>query len=217
MKRNLKKYTLIQSWHLLLFLFLLSLSNLQARPVWELISNGAGCNTFFVPEDALPWLNEAISKDPLAKEAYKERVFSFFELGSIDLALKEYEKALGNNSLCKIRNCQNTVFRGGSRFLNDPSSLDFVTGLIQGTLIGAKEETEDFAYSIRGGLSFLWAFVCAPGDVSKEIIESVYAIGEFIAYASIYELLQVALPELMECREYWDSWTEVMKGKKLAT
>lgn len=98
---------------------------------------GSACNNYFLYEDAIKYLNEAIKIQSSEKEAYRERAFSYFELNKIDLALKDY------------------------------------------------------------------------------YIDSLYAMGEFLAHAKIYKLLENALPDLRECREYWDTWSDYMKGQKM--
>ena len=189
--------------------------SLLGDEVSELISEGSACNNFLLYEDALKYLEEAIKKDPFEKEAYKERALSYFELNRIDLALQDYHEVFNTKPPYRIRHKSYSISGFSPWFDNKSSSLDFARGLLHGTLMGSKEETIEFVSSIRGGLSFLWAFVCSRLDISKELIEAVYAMGEFIAYAKIYNLLEAALPELIECREYWNSWSDYMKGQKM--
>ena len=96
-----------------------------------------------------------------------------------------------------------------------PPSLEFAKGLLYGTMLGGKEESVQFVSSVRGGLTFLWSFACSPIDVSKELIEALHDIGEFLASGKVDILLEEALPELFECRQYWDSWSEYTKGEKI--
>lgn len=182
--------------------------------VHELILEGSACNNHFLYEDAIQYLSEAIKIRSTEKEAYKERAFSYFELNEIDLALKDYSKALYPSPPYKFKRMGCLVY-GSARVNQESSSLDFAKGLLHGVFLGSQEETIEFVASIRGGLSFLWAFVCSPVDVSKEVIEAVYAMGEFLAYAKIYDILEAVLPELVECRECWDSWPEYTKGHKM--
>jgi len=51
-----------------------------------LISEGSAHNNFFLYEDAVKFLDEAIKRAPYEKEGYKERAFSHFELNRMDLA-----------------------------------------------------------------------------------------------------------------------------------
>ncbi|MCI0382526.1 MAG: hypothetical protein L0207_05710 [Chlamydiae bacterium] len=81
--------------------------------------------------------------------------------------------------------------------------------------MGGRESTIEFVSSIRGGLTFLWSFACSPIDVSKELIETLYEIGELLASGRICYLLEEALPELFECGKYWDTWSDYTKGQKL--
>lgn len=205
----------------IVFIFLLS-SNLYAlNEVEQLISKGSGFNNFFLYEDALTFLNEAIRLDSCAEEAYKERALSYFELNRIELALEDYYKVSKNkppykkvayqflsNSKCSTSVCS---------FLpkNASFSLDFAQGLLLGSSLGGKEGTVGFISSLRGGLTFLWAFACSPFDVSKELIEALYEIGELIADGRISYLLEAVVPEIIECKNYWHSWSDYTKGQKL--
>ncbi len=188
---------------------------LHADEVSELITEGSACNNHFLYEEAIKHLDEAIKRRPFEKEAYKERSFSYFELDKIDLALEDYHRAVNPKPPYRIRHASCSISGFSSWFDNKSSSLDFARGLLHGTLMGGKEETIEFVASIRGGLSFLWAFACSPVDVSKELIDAVYAMGEFLAYARIYDILEASLPELMECRECWDLWSDYTKGQKM--
>lgn len=216
--RKMKTATLSKSIFLFSIIFVFAktiLTQLYARDTaHELIIEGSACNNYFLYEDAIKYLNEAIKIQSSEKEAYRERAFSYFELNKIDLALKDYYHVLYLSSPSKTR-CINYSISESCLINNNLSSLDFARGLLYGTLLGGKEETIEFIASIRGGLSFLWAFACSPIDVSKELIDSLYAMGEFLAHAKIYKLLENALPELRECREYWDTWSDYMKGQKM--
>lgn len=76
------------------FFILLLFSHLYGvSDVGQLISEASAHNTFFLYEDAVKFLEEAIRRDPFEKEAYKERAFSYFELNCMDLALEDYKQA----------------------------------------------------------------------------------------------------------------------------
>ncbi len=195
---------------LIFFIF----SRLYASDIEELISEGSAHNNFFLYEDAIPFLNEAIRREPSAKEAYKERALSYFELNKIDLAFKDYKQVI--EDLPPPYRRYNRNFLGYTSILeNTLPSLDFAKGLLHGTLLGGRESTIEFVSSIRGGLTFLWSFACSPIDVSKELIETLYEIGELLASGRICYLLEEALPELFECGKYWDTWSDYTKGQKL--
>lgn len=188
----------------------------------ELISEGSGYNNFFLYEDAIKSLNKAIRLDPDAEEAYKERALSFFETNRIDLALNDYYQVVKNKPPYKSRlasqfipilNCSTSIHScsmGGQT-----GSLDFAKGVLQGSLLGCKEGTVDFISSVRGGLTFLWSFACSPLDVSKELIEALYEMGVLIAEGKFSYLVEAVLPEIIECNNYWDTWSEYTKGQKL--
>lgn len=196
--------------------FLIALVSLQlhAYDIHDLIIEGSGCNNFFLYEDALKFLNEAIRRDPRVKEAYQERALTYFELDEIDLAFNDYERLTTENFFCNFQSSNSSIPILTCAH-KKKSSLDFATGLLQGTLKGFEEETFEFVSSIRGSFSFLWALTCSPVDVSKELIAAVYAMGEFVAHANISDLLEAALPELIECRQYWDVWSHHVRGQKI--
>ncbi|MDN3506607.1 MAG: tetratricopeptide repeat protein [Simkaniaceae bacterium] len=201
---------------LLPILFLILFSPMYAvSEVDQLISEASAHNTYFLYKDAVQFLDEAIKLNPYEKEAYKERALSYFELNRIDLALEDYKRAIDPSPPYKrrIRNCSLAIHP--ATLGEVPPSLDFANGLLYGTLLGGREGSIQFVSSVRGGLTFLWSFACSPIDVSKELIEALHDIGEFLASGRVDVLLQEALPELFECREYWHSWSEYTKGQKL--
>lgn len=178
-----------------------------AIEVSSLINEASAHNTYFLYEDAINLLDEAIKRNPYEREAYKERAFSYFELNRIDLALEDYKRATDPKPSYKryIQNCS----------LEIPPSLDFARGVLYGAMLGGSQASVQFVSSIRGGLTFLWSFACSPIDVSKDLIDALHDIGEFLASGRVDILLEEALPELFECREYWDTWSEYTKGQKL--
>lgn len=189
-------------------------ANIQAMTEVEaLIGKGSGCNNYLLYEEALEPLNKAIKLDPNAKEAYKERAFSYFELNRLDLALNDYYQVVQPNKHNRYSTAQSLPIVFCS--LNEPFSLDFAKGVLQGTLHGGTEGTFEFASSIRGGLTFLWSFACSPYDVSKELMEALYDMGELIADGGFLYLIDASVPEVMECRKHWRTWSEHTKGQKI--
>lgn len=178
----------------------------------KLLSEASSRNAYFLYEDAVKLLDEAIQQDPQDKEAYKERAFSHFELNHLDLALKDYECARNPQPPYGVYIRQCSLIPSMS---NTSPSLDFAKGLLYGAMLGGGAGSVEFVSSIRGGLTFLWSFACSPIDVSKELIEALHEIGLFLASGRVDVLLQEALPELFECREYWHTWSEYVKGQKL--
>lgn len=199
-------------------LILLLFARLQAMSDMDkLLSEASARNTYFLYEDAVKLLNEAIKLDPYEKEAYKERAFSYFELNRIDLALEDYKRAIDSKPPPYVQSSiRNYSLLSYSPILrNSPQSLEFAKGLLYGAMLGGRKGSIEFVSSIRGGLTFLWSFACSPIDVSKELIEALRDIGEFLASGRVYSLLQEAVPEFFECAEYWDTWSEYIKGQKL--
>lgn len=199
------------------FLIFLGLffSQLQAmNDLDQLMSNASGYNSYFLYNDAIRCLDEVIRRNPYETEAYKEKAFSYFELDRLDLALKDYKQVIHlKSNQGNFRNSSLPVY--STTPANTGPSLEFATGLLYGTMQGGKEGTIEFVSSIRGGLTFLWAFACSPIDVSKELIDALYDIGEFIASGRVDLLLEEALPEFVECRNHWNTWPEKIKGQKL--
>jgi len=187
---------------------------------------GTACNNYLLYEDALKNLDKAIKLRPSNREAYEERAIAYFELNRIDLALKDYEESKKKN-LCRSTNLDswnnfgNDIYDFEQRnlplFSLAPSypSLDFATGLLEGVWYGSEGETIEFLSCIRGSFNALWAFACSPVEVSRELVEATRAMGEYLTNTDIWTLLEEALPELVECGRYWDSWSEHTKGKKM--
>lgn len=190
-----------------IFLFFLQIHAYDAR---ELITQGSACNNFLLYEKALDYLDEAIRLNPSSKVAYEERAITHFELNRIDLALQDYRWAKGE-SHPYYENASSSFT------INEYSApcLDFAKGLLHGSLTGGREETVEFLSSIRGSCRALWSFACSPVEVSKELIVAVRAVGEYLASASINDLVEDGLPEIIECGRYWDTWSEYEKGWKM--
>ena len=165
-------------------------------------------------EKALLYLNEAIELEPRFQDARKERAISYFELERFELALKEYQHVYGSKVPYRGNHLQIPLLIPLIGFENF-STLEFSKGLLYGSLLGSREGTIEFVSSIRGSLSFLWSFACSPVEVSKELIEALIDIGNFLAHGRINELIEVAVPELSECRRCWDSWSDYTKGQKM--
>jgi len=200
---------------LTIIIFSLSSTLYSMSEVEHLLSEARAHNCYCLYEDAIKLLNEAILIDPYKKEAYKERAFSYFELNRIDLALADYNRAINSKSPYGI-SFQNCSLASRHPILGKVTPFfDFSSGLLYGAMLGAQEGTIEFVSSVRGGLTFLWSFACSPIDVSKELIDALYDMGEFLASGRLDILLQEALPELFECSMYWSSWSDYTRGQKL--
>ena len=117
---------LISTLILLLFSQLHAMSDID-----QLISEASSHNAYFLYEDAVKFLDEAIKLNPYEKEAYKERAFSYFELNRIDLALEDYKRVIDPKSPYG-RRIQNFSSLGTypSMLSNIPPYLDFAQGLL---------------------------------------------------------------------------------------
>ena len=91
--------------------------------------------------------------------------------------------------------------------------------MVSGTVDGAKVSVVEFIPSIfsccRGILNGLWAFVCSPVEVSQEMVNTAYAIGEFISSHSTEECFQCVVPELKELSLSWDKLNDNSRGQKI--
>lgn len=96
---------------------------------------------------------------------------------------------------------------------------DFAKGLIKGTVIGCGITAKDMIPSMlsccRGILLGLWAFASSPSDVSQEMIDAAYAIGEYIGSHNAIKCLECVVPELRDISLTWYEIDDYSKGKKI--
>jgi len=199
----MQKCSLFLKQVFLCLVFLGAFSQTHAGDVDQLLCKGSGCNNLLEYEQALDYLNQALLIDPRNKEIYEERAIAFFELNRVDAALCDYQKALKLDSgfypECRIRGF-------GLLSIPENENIEFARGLLSGVLVGANQETVHFISSVRGSFRCLWAFACRPVEISKNLIEAVYSMGDYIANASFTTLLNIAIPEVMECKQRWHNW-----------
>ena len=179
------------------------------------LEQGTLFNNLSLYDDAIVFLNLAIQKNPSCRDAYIERAYAYFETNRLPLALKDYESA---KRLTIIPGMQmDVLFMAGAYIPANKSK--FSQGLIVGTLKGAKTATVEFIPSIfsccTGILNGLWAFACSPAEVSHEVINTSYAIGEYISTHSSLECLEYVVPELRELSLTWDQLEDYSRGEKI--
>ena len=208
----MKKCNLLLKQVFLCMIFLVAFSEVRAGDVEQLLCKGGGCNNLLEYEQALKYLNQAVLIDSKNKDVYEERAITYFELNRIDEALCDYQKALKLDSNfypeCRIHGF-------GLLSSSENENLEFSKGLLSGVLVGANQETIHCISSVRGSFRCLWAFTCRPVEVSKNLIEAVYSMGDYLANASFTTLLNIAIPEVMECKSGWHNWNERQKGEKI--
>ena len=174
----------------------------------SLTEQGTLMNNLLLHKEAISILTLSIQLNPLDQNAYIERAMAYFETNQLSLALKDYEQA---KKLIAERRLK--------AFYIPESKSEFSKGLVLGVLSGAGASTLDFFPSIfsscRGILNGLWAFTCSPIEVSNEMINTAYAIGEFISTHSKEECFQYIVPELKELSESWDKLNDYSRGQKI--
>lgn len=183
-----------------------------------LLGDGSLMNDLMLYKTAITLLTASIKANPKNKEAFIERSFAYFETNQLSLALQDFESA---KKLTIV-----PPFRLGSRkamnmaYVYIPENkTEFSKGLISGTIDGAKISAEEFIPSIfsccRGILNGLWAFVCSPKEISQEMINTTYAIGEFFSSHSTEECFHCIVPELKELSLTWNKINDYSRGQKI--
>jgi len=193
----------------------------------RVLVQAAACNNAMKYEKALALLNDIIHRNPRLREAYEERAIAYFELNKMDEAIRDYQASKTDIPGYPIPGytIDPTIF---TTFALDGQkrtpkiacyysaiNLDFSRGLLEGACRGSSDGTIEFVHCIRGSLNTLWAFVWSPCEVSKELIEAIIEVAEFIAYTPMWELLECMVPEVFELRREWEHWSEHVRGWKM--
>jgi hypothetical protein len=178
------------------------------------LAKGVLFNNCMLYSDAIEALTESIKSNLKNREAYIERAFSYFETNQIHLALKDYKKATELIFVAPLKPMDSSLVL--AKFYIPENKLEFSSGLIKGSLEGMKVSSVEFIptfYSSCRGLSNgLWAFVCAPIDVSQDLIMAAYSIGEFISSHSYQECLECVVPEIRELSLSWNRLNDHSRG-----
>lgn len=90
-----------------------------------------------------------------------------------------------------------------------------IKGILNGTQVSAIELIPSILSCCRGILHGLWAFVASPSEVSQEILDTAYAIGEYIGHHGALECLECVVPELKDLNLTWNQIDDHVKGKKI--
>ena len=151
------------------------------------------------------------------RNAFAERALAYFETDQLALALKDYKaaKKLTIQPLCPLI----TPLRKGGCFYIPEHKIEFSRGLIAGTVAGARCSVEEFLPSLfgccKGILNGLWAFACAPDEVSEEFMVAAYSVGEFVFTHRADETIQYLIPEIKELALSWNILDDYGRGEKI--
>lgn len=182
------------------------------------LEQGTLFNDLLLYKEAIQVLTQAIQLNPSNRDAYIERALAYFETNQLPLALKDYESAkeLTIVPLFRLSSYKEMTMRA---IYIPEYKTEFSKGLVSGTVDGAKVSAVEFIPSIfsscRGILHGLWAFVCSPIELSQEMVNTAYAIGEFISSHSTEECFQCVVPELKELSLSWDKLNDYSRGQKI--
>ena len=185
----------------------IDLETLEANLASSLcFSKGALQNGIALFDQALLSLHKAIQANPSHQKAYFERAITYFEQGDLHRSMKDFLKS--------------------GYFITplDPKdihSLKFAKGLIQGTathgLISLQYFCPSMLHTLSGLSHGLWAFVCHPIDLSKELISACQNIALFLKDHGALEGLKVLVPEIKELTESWEILTPERQGELIGT
>lgn len=182
-----------------------------------LTEQGSFFNSLLLYKEAIEILTLAIQLNPANRDAYIERAMAYFETNQLSLALKDYETArtLTLSPIPFQMDNQKSLI---PMYIPE-NKIQFSTGLISGTLEGAQVSAKEFVPSIfsccRGILNGLWAFTSSPAEVSKEMVNAAYAIGEFIQDHTTKECLIHIVSELKDLSISWNKLNDQEKGHKI--
>ena len=152
------------------------------------------------------------------RNAFAERALAYFETDQLALALKDYEaaKKLTIRPMCPLIT---PLRKGGGGLYIPKHKIEFSRGLIAGTVAGAKVSVEEFLPSLfgccKGILNGLWAFACAPDEVSEEFMVAAYSVGEFVFTHRADETIQHLIPEIKELALSWNILDDYGRGEKI--
>ena len=180
------------------------------------LAKGLILNDLCLYQDAIASLTQSIKLNPFSQIVYVERMLAYFENNEIDLALKDYLEAKRLSSPIFSPIMDYTTALTDSYIMQ--SKVDFSRGLVSGTIDGAQLSMLELVPSIfsscRGISHGLWAFACAPIEVTQELVNAAYAVGEFLQNHSAEECLQCVVPELRDLMLSWHHISDYSRGQK---
>lgn len=183
-----------------------------------LLEHGTVLNDLLLYKEAINVLTGAIRLNPSNRNAYIERATAYFETNQLPLALKDYEQAKKLTIVPPFKPGSQRTMMMAAIYIPE-SKTEFSKGLVFGTVEGAKVSAKEFFPSVlsccRGILNGLWAFALSPVEVSQEMLNTAYAIGEFIASHSTSECLECVVPELRDLSLTWEKINDYLRGQKI--
>lgn len=183
------------------------------------LEEGTLCNSLLLYKDAIYFLTQAIDLNPSNRDAYIERATAYFETNQLSLALRDYESARKLTTVSPFQPSNHKAMMMVATNYTPENKTEFSKGLVSGTVDGTKVSAKEFIPSVlsccRGILNGLWAFVLSPMEVSQEMLNAAYAIGEYIASHSTSECLECVVPELRDISLTWDKINDYSKGQKI--
>jgi tetratricopeptide (TPR) repeat protein len=151
-------------------------------------------------DESILSLTMALKKDPTNKEAYFERAAAYFELGDFDNSLKDY-LASG--------------IKTPSFTDNVHLALGLTSGIVQGSIEGARDLVPSLLSSLQGIGQGLWALASDPVHVSQEFITAIQNCIEYVKTSTPKESLSLLIPELEEFFEKESTLTAKEKGERI--
>lgn len=183
-----------------------------------LLEQGTLFNNLLLYKEAIDVLTLAIQLNPSNLNAYLERAMAYFETNQLSLAIQDYEiaKKLKFNPPFKLNSQQ--LMKLVTIYIPE-NKLEFSNGLFLGVIEGGNNAALEFIPSLvsscRGILQGLWAFACSPREISQNMLNTAYAMGDFISTHSSAECFQCVVPELKELSLTWAQDNDYSKGKKI--
>lgn len=179
-----------------------------------LLEQGSILNDLLIHKGAIKVLTEAIKLNHSNRNAYIERATAYFETNHLNLALKDYEKAQQLSIVfpLKLKHQLIMIYVPENK---TGFAKGLVAGIIEGASISGQELVPSIIDSCRGIINCLWAFALSPVDVSQEMVNATYAMGEYVASHSTMECLECVVPELRELSLAWNIINDREKGKKI--
>ncbi len=177
--------------------------------------------------EALVLFSEAIQKNPHHIDAYLERALCHFEHNRLDEALTDYQIARGVGIAAPFSpDCYQYQWKEGdllsaplSDSKREPYLWEFSKGLVGGIGKGSGEAISMFCPNLlccaQGVSNGLWAFVCSPLEVSREVLHSAYSLGEYLSSHDWDECLECLVPEMKELRSGWSTFDDQTRGHHL--
>ena len=182
------------------------------------LEQGTLFNDLLLYKAAIEVLTQAIQFNTFNRYAYVERAMAYFETNQLSLALRDYKAAKILTVTPPFKPCSHIEMKMAAIYIPE-NKTEFSRGLISGTVDGAKVSAVEFCPSIfsccRGILNGLWAFVCTPIEVSQDMVNTAYDVGEFISNHNTEECFQCVVPELKELSLSWSKLNDYSRGQQI--